>query len=41
MRFPERSARALHDGGTTVVVSRWKITAGPAIVTSSGRECRS
>ena len=31
MRLPEASARALQPGGTTVVVSRWKTTAGPSI----------
>ena len=34
--MPEASARALQPGGTTVVVSSWKTTAGPAIASPSG-----
>ena len=40
-RFPERSARARQPGGTTVVVSRWKTTAGPSNASSSGSLPRS
>ena len=41
IRFPEAWASACQPGGTTVVVSRWKTTAGPASVSSSGRRLRS
>jgi hypothetical protein len=39
-RAPEASARAAQAGGTRVVVSRWKTTAGPGIVSPTGRLAR-
>ncbi len=41
IRLPEASARAFQPGGTTVVVSGWKTTAGPGIASSSGSRPRS
>src|SRR5262249_34897070 len=40
-RMPSGSARASQQGGSTIVVSRWKTTAGPGTGVSWGRRERS
>jgi hypothetical protein len=36
IRLPDGSARKIQAGGTTVVESRWKTTAGPSKVFPTG-----